>query len=106
MELIHDNIINLYIRDKKEEEISMTRNILNRNFGYIIYFIYNNKVILLFLFLVLLLSIYFWLQIIINNFDSFINLSMNEYLLLILIVALEVVLPISIMIFKIRNQTS
>ncbi len=50
------------------------------NFGYIIYFIYNNKVILLFLFLVLLISIYFWLQIIINNFDSFINLSMNEYL--------------------------
>jgi hypothetical protein len=70
------------------------------NLGYIIYLFCYKKIILLFSFLILLAHIYSWIKIIVISFDSFINLSINEYLLLILIVVFEFTLPILIMILK------
>ena len=70
------------------------------NLGYIIYLFCYKKIILLFSFLILLVPIYSWIKIIVISFDSFINLSINEYLLLILIVVFEFTLPILIMILK------
>ena len=69
------------------------------NLGYIIYLFCYKKIILLFSFLILLAPIYSWIKIIVISFDSFINLSTNEYLLLILIVIFEFILPISILFF-------
>ena len=69
------------------------------NLGYIIYLFCYKKIILLFSFLILLAPIYSWIKIIVTSFDSFINLSTNEYLLLILIVIFEFILPISILFF-------